>query len=250
MNNRPVHENLDTSFVDLPALVKHLQRGGFVGRVRLEMSGYRAEIYLFAENRLKAREGDRNSAADGAEDESVLRRIFLRASEPGGLINIYQIIDENETPMSEMEETSGETSRRFAGQTLRPAVPAAEYGMLLDLTAELLETIDRSLAKADLDFSSAFAKARSEISADYPFLPALRYAEGKITGDAPVNPQMFVAGMLEALGRIFDRLGANPRFAEVYRLAAQQVLALIYRRKPLYDKFSMTSPIERMLGIN
>ncbi len=96
MKNRPIHENLDTSFVNLSALVRYLRRRQFVGSVRVELSGYEADIVLTAENQMNVREHDR-IAGRIAEGEEALQRLLIRAREPGGIINVYQAITENET---------------------------------------------------------------------------------------------------------------------------------------------------------
>jgi hypothetical protein len=299
MKNRPVHENLDTSFVNLSALVKYLRRRRFTGQVRIELSGYEADIYLTAENGLKVREYD-HIAGRIAEGEEALQRILIRAREPGGIVNVYQTIAENElverkecetvpekketlpapfadrsTPQVETNipdggggksERSDREEKPFAPKTIFPKMPfeftnkvearakqsslsKADREMLLNLTSELLGTVERSLAMANLEFPSAFYKACAEISADYPFLKTLVYGNGKIdSADAQVNPKFFVAGILEALRRILDKLAQNAKFAEVHRDAVQRILALFHQRRALYDRFSMSKPLERILG--
>ena len=100
MINRPIHENLDTSFVNLSALVKYLRRRQFVGNVRIELSGYEADIVLTAENGLKVREHDRITGRI-AEGEEALRRLLIRAREPGGIIHVYQKAEEIVKPVGE-----------------------------------------------------------------------------------------------------------------------------------------------------
>lgn len=133
------------------------------------------------------------------------------------------------------------------------SLPEQEWNILLGLTGELLGIIDRTLAEAKLDFKLAFSKARSEISDDYPFLhPSAKifdYAEGKITMSEQVSPKLFVASMIESLRRILDKLGANPKFTEVYRLTTQKLLALISHRQNFYDKFAMTLQLKKILGV-
>lgn len=132
-------------------------------------------------------------------------------------------------------------------------IPEQDWNILLGLTGELLGIIDRTLAEAKLDFKLAFSKARSEISDDYPFLhPSAKifdYAEGKITMSEQVSAKLFVASMIESLRRILDKLGANPKFTEVYRLTTQKLLALINHRQNFYDKFSMTLQLKKILGV-
>lgn len=90
MSNRPIHENLDTSFVNLSALVRYLRRRQFVGKINIELSGYEAEILLTDDNELKVQEHDR-IAGRIAEGEEALQRLLIRAREPGGIVNVYQM---------------------------------------------------------------------------------------------------------------------------------------------------------------
>ncbi len=309
MKNRPIHENLDTSFVNLSALVKYLRRRQFAGHVRIELSGYEADIYLTAENQLKAREYD-HIAGRIAEGEEALQRILIRSREPGGIINVYQTVAEKETvaetpsekteivvektapvapnkplsvktngangkpkienpanghaangnhhdskpveiplpPKSKLPELPFEFTNKVEAKAKLPSLSAEDRELLLNLTSELLGTIDHSLAMAKLEFPTAFQKACTEISADYPFLAALNYSKGKIYSADPPNAKFFVAGILEALRRILDKLGAHPKFAEVYRYTTQRILTLIHQRRPFYDKFFITKPLEKILG--
>jgi hypothetical protein len=87
MKNRPIHENLDTSYVNLSALVRYLRRRQFCGNIRVELSGYEAEITLTGENQMRVREHDR-IAGRVADGDEALQRILIRAREPGGIINV------------------------------------------------------------------------------------------------------------------------------------------------------------------
>ena len=136
----------------------------------------------------------------------------------------------------------------------RPGVLAPQdWQTLLDLTGELLGTIDRRLAEDGLNFKTAFLKASAEIVKDYPFLHRgkgiIDYDQGKITMNEQISAAVFMGGIMEILRRIMERLGANPNFSEIYRRAAQEILALIRRRQPLYDKFSITAPLEKIIGV-
>ena len=58
MNKYPIHKNLNTSFVNLAALVRHLKGLQFVGSVQIELSSYEAEIEFGEDGSVKAREQD------------------------------------------------------------------------------------------------------------------------------------------------------------------------------------------------
>lgn len=315
MNNRPVYENLDTSFVNLSGLVRYLRRRQFVGRVRIELSSYEADIVLEDGNTIQVREHDK-IAGRIAEGEEALQRLLIRAREPGGIIHVYQITGNGSAPKIEkpttplpgepkpvqkeavkevVKETVVEITKVSRpqpvpnGSAVKPVKAAAapkpapslvnrpnfpfelknsveekarssktkvsveDWQTLMNLTAELLGTIDRSLSVAKLDFKAAFSKSCSEIATDYPFLnPSTGnftyLGAGKIRMKEQVNAKLFAAGITEALRRILEKLGANPKFAEVYRATVQKILALINQRKPLYEKFFFTPQLQKILG--
>jgi hypothetical protein len=308
MNNRPLYENLDTAFVNLSALVKYLRQRKFVGRIRIELNNYEGDIFLYAGNKLNAREYDKISGRV-SEGEEAFQILLIRTREPGCSIHVYHAEPAQvETPAvapapikAQAKAANGNSAPvTKTAAAVKPAGPPAQndaeakvvkiaelpkkpaavkkqpefpfelhstveekarrtrisggdWQVLLGLTGELLGTIDKSLAAANLDFKSAFSKARSEISADYPFLhPSgniFDYLNGRITMQEQVNAKLFVTGLLESLRRILDKLGAAAKFAEVYRRTAQQILALINQRKPFYDKFSLTLPLKKILGV-
>lgn len=327
MKTRPIHENLDTSFVNLAALLRYLRRRQFVGHIRIELSGYEADIHLLANDKLQVREQDR-IAGRIAEGEEALQRFLIRAREPGGTIHVYQTLAESTAveaqqpepktsePKSSVIETK-ESSKEFSivggssgvlpattingsngngngnGHKIQtpPPVIAEEktpdatgnanvslpdfpfalsnevenkarqlnhlspedWRTLMRLVAELLGTIDKTLAEAKLNFSSAFTKVRAEIAADYPFLdPAsgvFDYAQGKMTMREQVSAKLFVASINEALRRILEKLGSSAKFAEIHRVVMQKIIALINLRKPLYQKFFITPQLEKIIAI-
>ena len=302
MNNRPIHENLDTSFVNLPALVRYLLSRQFAGNIRVELSGYEADIALTAAGEMRVREYDR-IAGRISEGEEALQRLLIRAREPGGMINVYEAVEDSSAPIEELTEilehlpiavaekqtvvslaakaphSNGnskhapvesspfendlkpppsppsfpfELSNKYEAKAKEQNLSAHDWQMLLNLTGELLNTIDDSLAGANLEFAAAFEKARSEISKDYPFLdPSAHifdYKNGKIIVSEQINAKLFAASINEALRRILDKLGRNPKFLNIYFITTQKVIELIEKRQPLYDKFFITPQLERTVG--
>ncbi len=312
MKNRPIHENLDTSFVNLSALVHYLRRREFAGNIRVEMSGYEADIVLTAAGEMRVREHDR-IAGRLTEGDEALERLMIRAREPGGIINVHQAVENfaaaSEEPKPVLEKIADEISFAvetkqtvsgsvaakpphrngnsiivkteprneiesppvenaapkpppelsldFGNQSEDKAAPpnssAQDWQMVLNLTAELLNTIDKSLAEANLEFAAAFEKARSEISGDYPFLnPAagvFEYKNGKILVRRQIEAPLFTAGINETLRRILEKLGRNPKFSNVHLITTHRILALIEKRRPLYDKFAVTPQLAKIIGI-
>lgn len=244
MNFRLVHQNLDTSFVNLSALIKYLRRRRFAGIIRVRLNNYEAEIHITAENQLNVRERDHLSGRV-SEGEEALQRILIRSREPDGSINVFQKVSEKvsqefnenkfvdkaveisetqktsetkevsaenksvvqspvktqptkpvhltqpETPKIEMPAKKPEVSlpdfpfrlsNNVEARAKQTKISAENFQTLVRLFAEILGTIDTSLAAANLNFSAAFSKACAEISGDYPFLKSeenvFRYDKG------------------------------------------------------------------------
>ncbi len=316
MNFRPVHQNLDTSFVNLSALIKYLRRRQFCGIVRVRLNNYEAEIHITDENQLNVREQDHLSGRV-SEGEEALERILIRSREPGGTVNVFQKVNGNltkeisesknvnksvedskkteisapkkTTPTAPASQSAAQNTVKIpAIQPVRPAqtevpkiespinkpavnlpdfpfrlsnnveakarqtkISADEFQTLIRLFAEILGALDKSLAAAKLNFSMAFAKACAEIGGDYPFLKTgeniFEYKNGAIKLSRQVNPNQLTSSLLEAVRRILEKLGANPKFSNVHRAAVQNLSELVRQRKPLYDKFSITPRLEKII---
>ena len=310
MNNRPLYENLDTSFVNLSALVRYLRRQEFAGRILIELHGYEAEIFLSKDDGIKVSEHDR-IAGRVAEGDEALQRLLIRAREAGGKIHVYQEISErsfayesrnrsnglsNEikiNPPTTVEQKSSENdisqidnisvsirmptakksqtlptdtaesesaaslplefSNKFENKAKKLQTSPQEWQMLLSLMAEILKTVEGNLAKNGLEFAPAFRKARAEISADYPFLHPdsgdFRYENETVKMREQISAKLLTASIMEVLRRILGKLGASQKFAEAHREITQDILALMHKNKTAYNKFELTAPLEKIVGI-
>src|SRR5216684_745958 len=91
--SRVLYENLDTSFVNLWALLRHLSQRAFVGRVHVEMDDYSADVFLTGSNTPLVHEVDRAAGTDVLE-EAAMHRLVLRARESPGKISVFEGADE------------------------------------------------------------------------------------------------------------------------------------------------------------
>ena len=111
-----------------------------------------------------------------------------------------------------------ELSNRVEARARQTTISPQEWQILIDLIAELLNTIDKSLAESNLNFSIAFEKARIEISGDYPFLSPISgifsYKDGKISMEEQVSPTLFAASINETSATHFGKVEQQP---EVFR---------------------------------
>ena len=93
VNSRILYENLDTSFVNLWALLRYLIQRGMVGRVHVQLEDYTADVFLTGSSTPMVHEIDHATGRESLE-EAALHRLVVRAREPGGAITVYEGADE------------------------------------------------------------------------------------------------------------------------------------------------------------
>lgn len=307
MKTLAVHQNLDTSFVNLSALLRHLRERKFIGQVLVRLNGYKAEVTFDETAELKVFEHDK-VAGRIAEGDEALQRLLIRARESGGTIDVFQFFTESaaspffakdalekpndgnnfftaEIPKNGHGKNRNGNGKKEAGQIFdaspshdflnlipkdhsplpfeltnrvedrarRSQISEAEWQVLLQLVSELLGSVDEVLARANLNFTGAFAKSCAEIVDDYPFLNfasgTFVYKDGKVELNARPGAKLFSAGINEALRRVLNNLAAEPQFTEIYRDATHRILALIHNHKLSYNKFFITPQLERIVGV-
>lgn len=254
MNEQSLYRDLDTSFVDLSALMRHLRERRFEGLIRVRLGGYRGEIELGPGDRVEVREHDATRGRTSAGEEA-LRRLLIRAREPGGSIDVLGRTEERSGPADVPEPAAMpfELTNEMEERARRTRLPESEWRDLLRLSVELLGVVDRALARGGLDFAAVFRRARAGLAADYPFLnpekKRFEYAAGRIRVTGRVPSVIFVGGLTAGLEKVLERLERDPRHAATHRRAAQEVIALLHRRRERCDRFGLTAPLERMLGI-
>ena len=88
-NGKALYENLDTAFVNLWSLLRNLTQRGFVGRVRVELTNYSADVFLNGSGTPMVHEVDYAAGTDTLE-EAALHRLVLRARETPGTISVFE----------------------------------------------------------------------------------------------------------------------------------------------------------------
>src|SRR5689334_17931523 len=106
--SKPLHENLDTTFVNLWSLLRSLTQKGFIGRVHVEATDYSADVFLNGSASPLVHEIDRAAGTETLE-EAALHRLVLRAREAPGTISIFEGADEAAVPtLASKSETSAD----------------------------------------------------------------------------------------------------------------------------------------------
>lgn len=267
LREHALHENLDTAYVSVGALLRYLRERNFHGRIHVELDEYAADVYLAGAGEPYAVERD---FATGREEESTaaLHRLLVRAREPGGLVSVY------ESDAASVRARAGESQAQGAGrdnvrlksgtvaeaaarasaqQAKTEAEEADERREVIELSGELMAAVERAAQVAGGDFASAFHRARIQLADDYPFLdPAQRrfaYAEGRVALQGKASTGLYVSGVCEALRLSVEYIANDRERIGVRRDVARELSTLARRRQTLLNRYKFMPHLERIAGM-
>jgi hypothetical protein len=255
---RPLHQNLDTAYLNLAALLRHLQQRDFVGRVHVELDEYDADIFLAARERPRVRERD-HVTGRVAEGDAAMQRVLVRASDPGGLVSVYAgetaplTDDDWAGPFPPARAADGGAAAGAAGDddSTRDEI---DRRTVLQLAGELIGSVERAVSAAPGgEFAGDFREARAELSNRFPFLASLaacvEYADGEARLARSVAADDFVAGVCEALRLVVERASAREGSGGVRREVARELAALEERRPRALTRFRFAQQLDRIAGL-
>lgn len=248
--SRPVHENLDTAYVNLGALLRYLQGREFTGRVHVELDEYDADILLQAGAGVTVRETDHATGRTGEGDEA-LRRLLVRASSPGGLVSVYEGTGEGAGALSSSEGDEDEDEDAGPGLTKEET----EWRELMRLSGELIATVERAAASVGGDFNQIFRSIRLGLAEDYPFLDPttgrFEYDKGRVRLHM-LRPGVnaYVQGLTECLRLSVEKLagGREGRGGRMRERVALELAVLARRRQTRLAHFKFTPQLDRIAG--
>ena len=205
---RILYENLDTSFVNVWALLRYLSQRSFVGRVHVELENYSADVFVNGSETPLVHEIDRDAGTDVVE-EAALHRLVLRVRESSGSISVYEGIEESIPPQLESARPFSPPAEEMpplgspAGATPEAATPkaatpeamrssaakdeeetvvatdtvtvvkqanAGEWSETMRVSGELIGGVEHATNSLGADFASLFRDTRISLADDYPFL--------------------------------------------------------------------------------
>ena len=250
--SRPVHENLNTAYVNLAALLRYLQERFFDGRVHVVLEDYEADVLLSGSGPPVVRE---TNHASGRTDEGAgaLQRLLVRASEPGGIVSVYEAGGEGEASAAlALNAPSGLSAPRSEQEPEEMEPEAVDWPGLVRLSGELIATIERAALGAGADFAGLFRAVRRELADDYPFLdPAtgrFEYGNGAVDLRARPPARAYVSGVSEVLRRVVGKISTGPRAPGVRERVALELAVLARRRQSQLANFRFAKQLDRIAG--
>ncbi len=265
MKKQPIHQNLNTSFVNIGALVRYLRGLSFVGSIRIELASYEAEIVFTESKTVRAREYD-HIAGRISHGENALQRILIRAKEPHGRIHVYKATEGNsgrDDGSVFVDKAIMNGARKLAASHGGVVVVSrnqefvlsgreGENALVLAALSELLREIDTSLAEGKLSFPAAFRVACDEIASEFPFLQqsreALVYKKGEIALNTEADAAIVVSAVFAALQPIFKRLRSELKYQELLQILSERLLEIVTERRREFVQLGLVDHIEGLLA--
>lgn len=264
MKKQPIHQNLNTSFVNLGALVRYLRGLQFVGSIRVELSSYEADIVFTESKAVRAREYD-HIAGRISHGEHALQRILIRSKEPHGRIHVYKAVDGYAgrddgsvfvdksivTNAREMAASQGGTVVYQPGQEIVLNGQDTERALVLAALSDVLRLVDESLATGKLSFTAAFRVACHDIAAEFPFLQgrnALEYRNGEIFLGTDADTKQVASAIFAALKPIFHRLRAETKYQALFQIVSERLLEFSSERSREFVRMGLMNHVEDLLA--
>ena len=227
-------DNLNTSYVNLAALMRYLREQKFSGSIHVALSQYEAEIFLKGSGSAAVFEIDRGSG-QAAQDEGAMDRVLVHAREPGGTITVHEGKTEPDSEAAHGIESSGPSFTDQIPTRTTPLAEEVDWDDLIRVSGEVIGAVERAVRSAGSDFAGIFRTACIALGDDYPFLDPtannLKYSNGTITLSQRPGSNAYVTGLTECLRRIVNKLAVDKegkRFRE--RVAVE--LAVAARIRP------------------
>jgi len=266
MKKQPIHQNLNTSFVNVAALVRYLRGLQFVGSIRIELASYEADIIFTSSKTIRAREYD-HIAGRISHGSEALQRILIRAKEPHGRINVYKAVEGyagaddgsifvDKSIISnarEMAASNGGTTMHLdANQELVLSSEDGQNALVLAALSEVLRVVDEALAAGRLSFSAAFRVACDGITSEFPFLKqsrgAIVYKNGEIKVRAEADAKLVSSAVFAALRPIFQRLRREQKYGELWQILSERLLELSVEKRREFVSLGLINYVEELLA--
>lgn len=253
--NFSVYENLDTSFVNLGALLRYLQQRDFAGRVHVDLGDYEAVVDLRRGEKPLCRELDRSTGRE-AEGDAALQRLLVRALDAGGRISVYSegAADAGDAYGVEgsMPQRSGTAITGGEEAPVESASDEPDWQELLRTSAELISAVERATRSTGTSFELLFRRARLELADDYSFLDpnagGFEYANNEVELHARPGERAFVSGLCECLRRVIERTATTGRAASVRERVALELAVVARRRQRQLRQFGILPQLDRIAG--
>ena len=145
MPERFKFETLNTSFVNLAALIRYLREQGFQGSVKVQIDQYEAGVGLAGSQAPQFWEND-HATGRMAHGGEAMQRVLVRAREPGGVITVDEL---TEADFSESDSTATYTACVLHPKDSGTELEMDEMGALALLSTAVITAVERAVQNWD-----------------------------------------------------------------------------------------------------
>ncbi len=230
--SRVVYENLDTTFVNLWALLRNLSQREFIGRVRVELKDYTADVFMTGSSTPLVHEID-HAAGTNTIEEAALHRLVLRVRGTPGTITVFEGADEAVAGQSDAPADT-ETDRSDSNQKSHAGNLRVHYAPDIRTETETpplwSSAKSRQLTNADQERSATDSTPSGEPAATEPIDEIEWGAMVKASGE-------LIGGVERAL------TGAGADFASLFNAARLELADDYTFLDPLSGEFNYANSV-------
>ena len=265
VSSRVLYQDLDTSFVNLWALLRYLSQQSFVGRVHVELTDYSADVLVDGRETPLVHEVDHAAGTDVVE-EAALHRLVLRVRESPGKISVYQGADEAvaegqsekasipgaATPEAIRSSAAKENDDATETTLMQEAAPTVDADQTIKLSGELIGAVEQAVASQGANFAALFQQARVALADDYTFLDPMNglldYHNSSVKIKDGNIPQGFAAGISETLRRVVDQLATGDRARRARERVALELARVTRKNREAIAASGFKEQLDRIAG--
>lgn len=235
--SRVVHENLDTTFVNLWALLRSLSQRGFIGRVRVEMKDYSADVFMTGSNTPLVHEIDRAAGTDTLE-EAALHRLVLRARETPGTISVFEGADEAVAVQSTATPKTETGDFDSSGTGVPPVAHAQDARATTDSTPEI-----------ETPATPSATQPSTESGREEQRLAASRPVAAPLVRDADLPDEIEWGAVVKATGELIggvERALTGADFASLFNTARLELADDYTFLDPMSAEFDYSNSVAKL----
>ena len=238
-------ETLDTSYVNLSALIHYLRERKFTGRLRVALPDYEADVFMYGSSAPSVWESNRASGLE-AQGDAAMDRLMTKSREAGGSITVYENAEMKDSAPAPNGNSTG--ASLDSGRSKQP-LDQPQPDRLLVTSAELIGAVERAVESTGVEFGDVFQAMRVEIGDDYPFLDptlgAFKYATGTVELKDRPTGTVYVSAVTECLRRAVNKIAAKQGIRIRERVAVEFAIA-VRRNSNSFGEFS--SKLDQIAG--
>jgi hypothetical protein len=230
-------------------LLRSLTQRGFIGRVRVELKDYTADVFMTGSSTPLVHEIDRAARTDTLE-EAALHRLVLRAREAPGTISVFEGSDEAVAVQSTARDKGVAPLNHAEDARATPEAAAAEISSVESILTPETKTPSSRMDGASSHKSQPAMQGKSD--SERPAFSPPPVAESPPLDADPMDETEWAA-VVKASGELVGAVeraltSANADFASLFRAARIELADDYTFLDPMSDEFAYANSVVTLTG--